>query len=51
MADGRGITPWMRTRDSARRKKSPFYGPERFTYLPANNIYLCPAGNSSTTLA
>ena len=40
----RGITPWMRTRDSALRKKSPFYGPERFTYLPASNSYLCPAG-------
>ena len=26
----RGITPYMRTRDSARRKKSPLYGPERF---------------------
>jgi transposase len=40
----RGITPWMRTRDSVLRKKSPFYGPERFTYLPASNTYLCPAG-------
>jgi transposase len=40
----RGITPWMRTRDSALRKKSPFYGPERFTYLSASNSYLCPAG-------
>jgi transposase len=40
----RGITPWMRTRDNARRKRSPFYGPERFTYLPASNSYLCPAG-------
>jgi len=40
----RGITPWMRTRDSVRRKKSPFYGPEQFTYLPASNSYLCPAG-------
>jgi hypothetical protein len=40
----RGITPWMRTRDSVRRKNSPFYGPEQFTYLPASNSYLCPAG-------
>jgi transposase len=40
----RGITPWMRTRDSALRKNSPLYGPERFTYLPASNSYLCPAG-------
>jgi transposase len=40
----RGITPYMRTRDSALRKNSPFYGPERFTYLPESNRYLCPAG-------
>src|SRR5438132_1122343 len=25
-------------------KTSPFYGPERFTYLPENNSYRCPAG-------
>ena len=30
----RGIAPYMRTRDSVHRKNSPFYGPERFTYLP-----------------
>jgi transposase len=40
----RDITPYMRTRDSALRKNSPLYGPERFTYLPASNSYLCPAG-------
>ncbi len=40
----RGITPYMRTRDSARRKNSPFYGPECFTYLPESNSYRCPAG-------
>src|SRR5213594_2746667 len=40
----RDITPYMRTRDSVHRKKSPFYGPERFTYLPESNIYRCPAG-------
>jgi transposase len=40
----RGITPFMRTRDSALRKNSPLYGPERFTYLPESNRYLCPAG-------
>jgi len=40
----RGITPYMRTRDSARRKKSPFYGAERFTYQPESNSYRCPAG-------
>src|ERR1700722_14298564 len=40
----RGITPYMRTRDSALRKNSPLYGPERFTYLPESNSFLCPAG-------
>ena len=40
----RGITPYMRTRDSALRKNNPLYGPERFTYLPENNSYLGPAG-------
>src|SRR6266700_2383756 len=40
----RGITPYMRTRDSIHRTNSPFYGPERFTYLPENNSYRCPAG-------
>src|SRR6202051_2229237 len=40
----RGITPYMRTRDSALRKNSLLYGPDRFTYLPETNRYLCPAG-------
>src|SRR3984893_13498399 len=40
----RGITPYMRTRDSALRKNSPLYGPERFTFVPESNSYLCPAG-------
>ena len=40
----REITPYMRTRDSVHRKKSPFYGPEHFTYLPESNSYRCPAG-------
>jgi transposase len=39
-----GITPYMRTRDSALRKNSPLYGPDRFTFLPESNSYLCPAG-------
>src|SRR5205823_13839689 len=40
----RDITPYMRTRDSVHRKKSPFYGPEWFTYLPESNSYRCPVG-------
>jgi transposase len=43
LADRR-ITPYMRTRDSIHRKRSPFFGPERFTYQPEPNRYLCPAG-------
>jgi transposase len=44
----RGITPYMRTRDNALRKNNPLYGPERFTYLPESNRYLCPAGEQLT---
>jgi hypothetical protein len=40
----RSITPYRRTRDSIRRKNSPFYGPERFTYQPESNSDRCPAG-------
>src|SRR5512141_638021 len=40
----RSITPYMRTRDSIHRKRSPFFGPEYFTYEPENNRYICPAG-------
>jgi len=40
----RSITPYMRTRDSIHRKNSPYYGPERFTYEPESNRYICPAG-------
>ena len=40
----REITRYMRTRESAKRKNSPFYGAERFTYQPESNSYRCPAG-------
>ncbi|MEG9438514.1 transposase [Edaphobacter sp. HDX4] len=40
----REITPYMPTRDAVGRTRSPFYGPERFTYLPDSNSYICPAG-------
>src|ERR1700691_925086 len=40
----RDITPYMRTRESALRRNSPFYGPERFEYQPESNSYRCPAG-------
>jgi hypothetical protein len=40
----RDITPYMRTRDSIHRKRSPFFGPERFTYEPEQDRYICPAG-------
>src|SRR5246127_3149256 len=40
----RNITPYMRTRDSIHRKRSPFFSPERFTYEPEHDRYICPAG-------
>ncbi len=40
----RGITPYMRTRENALKQSSPLYGPERFTYQPESNRYLCPDG-------
>jgi hypothetical protein len=40
----RNIVPYMRTRDCVHRKNSPLYGPERFTYQPEHNRYICPAG-------
>ncbi|HYK49711.1 MAG TPA: IS1182 family transposase [Terriglobales bacterium] len=40
----RSITPYMRTRDSIHRKRSPFFGPDRFTYEPEHDRYICPAG-------
>ncbi|MFZ0292799.1 MAG: hypothetical protein WAL52_04295 [Candidatus Sulfotelmatobacter sp.] len=40
----RGIAPYMRTRDSIHRKRSPFFGPEPFTYEPEHDRYICPAG-------
>ena len=40
----REITPYMPTRDAVARTRSPFFGPERFTYQPESNSYICPAG-------
>ena len=40
----RNITPYMRTRDSIHRKRSPFFSPERFTYEPEHDRYICPGG-------
>ena len=40
----RNITSYMRTRDSIHRKRSPFFGPERFTYEADKDRYICPAG-------
>ncbi len=47
----RGVTPYMRTQDSALRKNNPRYGPERFTYLPESNCYRCPAGEQLNYVA
>jgi len=40
----RGITPYMRTRDSVHKKNSGLYGDERFTYQPESDTYICPEG-------
>jgi transposase len=40
----RQITPYMPTRDAVARTRSPLFGPERFTYQPESNSYLCPGG-------
>jgi hypothetical protein len=40
----REITPYMPTRDAVARTRSPFFGPECFTYHPESNSYICPAG-------
>src|SRR6266849_1288557 len=39
----RNITHYMRTRDSINRKRSPFFGPQRFTYEPEHDRYICAA--------
>jgi hypothetical protein len=44
----RGITPYMRTRESVLKKNSGVYGPEHFTYEPATNTYRCPEGKQLT---
>src|ERR1700739_24968 len=40
----RNIIPYIRTGNSIHRKRSPFFGPERFTYEPEHDRYICPAG-------
>ena len=43
----REITPYMRTRASAKRKNSPFYGPERFTYQPGKQPLSLSGGRTA----
>jgi hypothetical protein len=47
----REITPYMPTRNAVARTRSPFYGPEYFTYLPESNSYMCPAGQQLNYVA
>ncbi len=47
----REITPYMPTRDAVGRTRSPFYGPELFTYLPESDSYICPAGQQLNMVA
>ena len=44
MADGPTDYAIHATRDAVARTRSPLFGPERFTYQPQSNSYLCPAG-------
>jgi IS5 family transposase len=48
----RSITPYMRTRDSIHRKRSPFFGPERFHLRTGATIATSvPLASNSTTVA
>jgi hypothetical protein len=47
----RSITPYMRTRDSIHRKRSPFFGPERFTTNRKTIATSALLASSSTTVA
>ena len=42
--DERGITPYIRVKESPTLAKSDLYGIEKFTYLPEENCYICPEG-------
>lgn len=41
--DERGITPYIRVKESP-NSPPDLYGIEKFTYVPEENCYLCPAG-------
>jgi hypothetical protein len=41
--DDRGITPYIRVKEGP-NSPPDLYGIEKFTYLPEENCYLCPAG-------
>src|SRR6266849_6844345 len=41
--DERGITPYIRVKEGP-NSPSDLYGIEKFTYVPEENCYLCPAG-------
>jgi len=41
--DERGVTPYIRVKESP-TPKSDLYGVEKFTYLPEENLYVCPEG-------
>ncbi len=46
----RDIAPYMPTRDTVGRTRSPFYGPERFTYQPESNSYIFAPSRPATEL-
>jgi hypothetical protein len=41
--DERGITPYIRVKEGP-NSPTDLYGIEKFTYVPEENCYLCPAG-------
>jgi hypothetical protein len=41
--DDRGITPYIRVKEGP-NSPPDLYGIEKFTYVPEENCYLCPAG-------
>jgi len=46
--EGRGITPYIRVKENAKRRNHDLYGIEKFTYEAAGNRYICPEGKTLT---
>ena len=44
VARDRGVTPYVRARESIHKQRSGLYGSRRFTYQPESNTYVCHEG-------